>query len=402
MKATRRPLILSAVLILISLLAFDCDDGDPSVGPPSICIWQKLGSDLRVTFAASDSWYPFLAWTGSEFGVSWMDNRYGYSEIYFARVSSSGAKLGSDLRVTSAASYSGYPSLAWTGSEFGVSWMDDRDGNPEIYFGRISSTGTKIGADVRITNDANIWLTYYGWNSLAWTGSEFGVSWMDYRDNFDGEIYFARISSSGAKIGADVRITNDAKASMVPSLAWTGSEYGVSWMDEDPGNYEIYFARISADGTKIGADVRITNATGGREYPSLVWTGSEYGVSWEDNRDGNFEIYFARISGSGTKIGADVRITNDANYSGILSLVWTGSEFGVSWMDDRDGNDEIEIYFARISASGTKIGADVRITNDANDSYFPSLAWAGSEYGVCWMDHRDGNWEIYFARIGCQ
>ena len=351
MKATRRPLILSAVLILISLLAFDCDDGDPSVGPPSICIWQKLGSDLRVTFAASDSWYPFLAWTGSEFGVSWMDNRYGYSEIYFARVSSSGAKLGSDLRVTSAASYSGYPSLAWTGSEFGVSWMDDRDGNPEIYFGRISSTGTKIGADVRITNDANIWLTYYGWNSLAWTGSEFGVSWMDYRDNFDGEIYFARISSSGAK---------------------------------------------------IGADVRITNATGGREYPSLVWTGSEYGVSWEDNRDGNFEIYFARISGSGTKIGADVRITNDANYSGILSLVWTGSEFGVSWMDDRDGNDEIEIYFARISASGTKIGADVRITNDANDSYFPSLAWAGSEYGVCWMDHRDGNWEIYFARIGCQ
>lgn len=48
------------------------------------------------------------------------------------------AKLGSDLRVTSAASDSHYPSLSWTGSEFGMSWWDFRDGNYEIYFARIS------------------------------------------------------------------------------------------------------------------------------------------------------------------------------------------------------------------------------------------------------------------------
>jgi len=268
----------------------------------------------------------------------------------------------------------------------------------------------KIGNDVRITND----VSYSYMPSLAWTGSEYGVSWVDDRDNpnISEEIYFARISASGAKIGSDVRITNDANLSRDPSLAWTGSEYGVSWVDDRDGNFQIYFARISTDGTKIGADIRITNDANGSSGPSLAWTGSEYGVSWRDYRDGNDEIYFARISASGTKVGADVRITNDSNWSELPSLVWTGSEYGVSWDDDRDGN--YEIYFAHISASGTKIGADVRITNAAYDSSYPSLAWTGSEYGVSWEDLRDDldgicdlssgtmdcSYKIYFARIG--
>ena len=165
----------------------DCDDGNPMVGPPSP--WQKLDSDLRVTSVAQFDSYPSLAWTGSEFGVSWYDYRDGNYEIYFARVSSSGAKLGSDLRVTSDASSSSYPSLAWTGSEFGVSWSDNRDGNWEIYFARVSSSGSKLGDDLRVTSAAG-WSEY---PSLSWTGSEFGLSWMDNRDG-NAEIYFARIS----------------------------------------------------------------------------------------------------------------------------------------------------------------------------------------------------------------
>jgi len=51
-------------------------------------------------------------------------------------------------------SISEWPSLSWTGSEFGVSWYDDRDGNEEIYFARVSSAGAKIGSDLRVTNDS--------------------------------------------------------------------------------------------------------------------------------------------------------------------------------------------------------------------------------------------------------
>jgi len=352
----------------------------------------KISFDLRVTSAPNNSLSSSLSWTGSEFGVSWHDSRDGNSEIYFARISSAGSKLGSDLRVTSDASYSLYPSLSWTGFEFGVSWRDYRDGNWEIYIARVSSSGAKLGSDLRVTSDAH-WSEY---PSLAWTGSEFGMSWDDDRDG-NYEIYFVRVSSSGAKIGPDLRVTGNASWSDYPSLAWTGSEFGVSWEDNRDGNMEIYFALISASGVKQGSDVRITSNAGDSGNPSLAWTGTEYGVSWEDNRDGNMEIYFALISADGAKQGDDIRITGDSGDSRSPSLAWTGSEFGVSWIDSRDGNSDI--YFAYVSSTGNKIGSDLRVTSNASLSMYPSLAWTGSEFGVSWEDSRDADYEIYFARI---
>jgi hypothetical protein len=359
---------------------------DPDVGS------NKIGSDLRVTSDASNSFYSSLSWTGSEFGVSWHDYRDGNREIYFARFSAAGTKIGSDLRVTSDASQSFYTSLSWTGSEFGVSWMEDRDGNWEIYFARVSADGAKIGSDLRVTSASGS----SRYPSLSWTGSEFGVSWEDYRDG-DEEIYFARVSADGAKIGSDLRVTSVAGCSNESSLIWTGAEFGVSWEDCRDGNYEVYFARVSAAGTKIGSDLRVSSPGNSSTDPSLSWTGSEFGVSWIDGQDMNYEIYFARLSATGAIFGFYTPVTIDENSSLYPSLFWAGSEFGVSWMDDRDVNDEI--YFARLSADGFQIGSDLRVTSDASESQRPSLSWTGSEFGLSWHDDRDGNPEIYFARI---
>ena len=151
--------------------------------------YSKIGADLRVATSANNHGFSSLSWTGSEFGVTWFDWRHGDPEIYFARISASGAKIGADLLVTTnMISRDYYPSLSWTGSEFGVSWYDIRDGNAEIYFARVSADGTKIGADIRVTNNANTSNT----PSLSWTGSEFGVSWNDYLGQYF-EIHFARI-----------------------------------------------------------------------------------------------------------------------------------------------------------------------------------------------------------------
>jgi len=367
----------------------DCD----GISDGGVQIFGKIGQDFRVTSNPSYSRHPSLFWIGSEFGVSWDDNRTGNYEIYFTRVSAAGAKIGSDIRVTNAAGYSFYPFLSWTGSEFGVSWHDDRDGNYEIYFTRISAAGAKIGSDIRLTSDPADSFE----PSLAWNGSEFGVSWRDGRDG-NYEIYFSLVSAAGAKTGSDLRVTSDANGSWAPSLAWTGSEFGISWNDTRDGNDEIYFARVSVAGAKIGSDIRVTSNMSQSFNPSLSWSGSEFWVSWEDYRDMNNEIYFARISGAGAKIGSDLRVTSDASDSWTPSLSWTGSEFGISWEDNRDGN--YEIYFARVSPAGSQIGSDLKVTNAVGNSRYSSLSWTGSEFGVSWQDDRDGNWEIYFARLG--
>jgi hypothetical protein len=325
---------------------------------------------------------PSVVWTGAGYGMAWQKLLGGDNwEIYFARFDATGAKIGSDVRVTSAANSSLCPSLVWTGTEYGLAWHDGRDGNWEVYFARLDDQGVKIGGDVRVTNATNSSQN----PSLVWTGSEYGLAWHDGRDA-NWEVYFTRLDDQGVKIGGDVRLTNATNSSQNPSLAWAGTGYGVAWHDGRDANWEIYFARVDADGNKVGDDVRITDALQSSQSPSLAWNGSEYLVAWSDGRDANWEIYDARISAAGAKVGSDVRITSKANSSQGPSLSWNGSGYGIAWYDGRDGN--LEIYFNRLDGSGAKTGRDIRTTQASGVSQSPSLAWNGGGYAIGWYDDR--------------
>jgi len=383
----------------------DCDDSRPDAYPGAreICsdgvdqdcdtVADDSGTfmdDVRITTEPRSSIVPHLAWTGSTFGLTWMDARNVTYEVYFALLSDEGAKIGTDVRLTTATGTSGASSMVWTGSEFGVGLYDERDGNREIYFCRVSASGAKIGSEVRITTDVE----YSFGPSIAWTGSEYGLAWQDAMHG-NQEVYFVRLSGSGSPVGSRTRITDDGALSSDPRIAWTGSEFGLSWSDRRDGNDEIYFARVSAAGAQIGSDMRVTNDTAQSHSPGIAWSGSEIAVVWVDDRDGSYEIFFARLSPTGTKVGTDVQVTSTTGFIFNPLVVWSGSGWTLAWEEQRTGGRE---YFAaRVSAVGVPIGTDVWITeDDGSNSSNPALAWTGSEFGGAWSDARDGVIEIYF------
>ena len=70
------------------------------------------------------------------------------------------------------------------------------------------------------------------------------------------------------------------------------------------------------------------------------------------------------------------------------------------WQDERNGN--WDIYFAMSADGGASFGSDVKVNDDAGDAgqYSPAIALdgAGDAY-VVWADNRnDQNWDIYFAK----
>jgi hypothetical protein len=373
----------------------DCN-GSLDEGCDGLCdAPENLAADTRVTNDSATSSAADMVWTGSEYGMVWSDSRQANTEIYFAKLNALGEKTTSDIRISWGSGGSEEPELAWTGTEFGVAWHDERHVNWEIYFARLDSDGNRIGSEVRLTDETT--------NSvhvadIIWTGMEYGLLWRDKRDG-NWELYFARLDAAGNKIGDDVRVTSTPAYSSEASMVWTGSGYGVAWNDIPESDWEIYFALLDEEGTNTHQE-RVTNSAYPSWYPSVTWSGSQFGIAWLDSRDGNDEIYFARVDVLGSVVpGSEIRVTNDTAGSQLPFITWNGTEYGISWHDNRNGGTEI--YFTRISAAGFEQGDDVRVTNDPWSSEESTLVWTGDRYAVAWSDYRDSNWEIYFTPIDC-
>lgn len=304
-------------------------------------------------------------------------------------------KMGQDIPVTTDPGASTHSSLVWTGSQFGLAWADSRHGTTELYFCRLDLSGTKIGDDVRLTDAPGS--SYQP--SLVWTGSEFAVAWADERDGND-EIYFARLDSAGNKIGTDVRVTADTypyiASSFWPSLVWNGTEYAIAWEDGRHSYPEIYFRRLTSSGVEIGDEIRVTVTPPEASRPEMVWNGEFYALVWQDARHGARQIYFAALDAEGITIVPETQVTFDPLPSFFPSLVWAGTDFGVAWQ--REEYQSAEVFFARLTSLGSVIEDIVRLTNDDGFSGNPSLVWNGSEYGVAWVD-TDVTRDTYWARL---
>ncbi|MBW2262989.1 MAG: putative metal-binding motif-containing protein [Deltaproteobacteria bacterium] len=385
----------------------DCDDGRGDVYPGAepICldgvdqdcdtvIDGALLADVRLTSAAGGSWSRQLVWSGSEFGVAWVDARDGDQDIYFVRVTADGTKIGSDVNVTDTTEYTSEVSIAWTGSEYVACWEDQRGSNVNIYCRRIGEDGSLPGTDTLVTSTANV----ARFPAVAWAGSQAGVIWEDLRSSYR-DVYFHRLAADGSVTGSELRVTSYSANVYTPTLAWTGSEFGACWEDYRDSVSQIYCVRISASGTKIGSEANLSETTGYSDYPCMVWTGSEFGVSWNDNEIGNEEIYFARLGADGVKVGASTRLTSSTGSSEVPRLAWTGSGYVVSWTDD-DTSDVRQAYVQHFNADASTLGSEVAVTSSTSNTYNPAIAWSGSVIGMTWDDFLVGNREVYFNLLG--
>jgi hypothetical protein len=366
----------------------DADDGSTMDAAVGSCV---VSANARLTPDPTSSNASALVWDGTGYGIAWTGSE---SDVYFQRLSDTGVTVASPTRITDDPASSEGISLVWTGTEYAIGWYDLRDGNYEIYMARVDGTGGKIGNEIRVTNDAG-----RSWGAdLVHNGDGYGVAWWENRGSEGDEVYFARLDSTGAKIGSDVRVTTFGELSGSPSLVWNGAGYGVAWSDRRDGNSEIYFVRLDPDGAKVGTDVRVTTASGSSGLPSLVWNGAGYGVGWEDTRNGSQEFFFVRLDAAGTRIGTDLAIS-DRLFT-PWNLVFTGSGYAAAWSDARTSDSSnLEVYFAELDASGIALSPDLRVTDALGQSRAPSLAWTGTHYGVAWTDVRDGVWALYFSEL---
>ena len=355
-------------------------------------------TDVRLTndSAASIATYSRttgIATSGNSIHVVWCDERDGNPETYYKRSTDGGVSWRSDTRLTFNDSVSGAPAVATYGSMVHVVWGDRRDGNYKIYYKRSIDGGVNWGGDFRLTKDSS----NSGHPGLAASGSNVHVVWRDSRDG-NTEIYYKHSTDGGYTWGNDTRITNDGAKSYNPSVCVFGSMVHIIWEDQRDGGSEIYYKRSTDGGQSWGAETRLTNNLYISNLPTSAVSGSDLHIVWNDSRNGNYEIYYKRSTDGGLTWGPDNRLTNAVGNSHWASVAASGKGVHIAWQDDRNGNYEIFYMYSK-DGGNTWSPDTLLVDNGVTKSEYPSIAVSGSAVHVIYGDYRDGsNGEIYYKR----
>jgi hypothetical protein len=229
-------------------------------------------------------------------------------------------------------------------------------------------------------------------HDLVWAGSEFGLVWSD----MDGSTHLTRVPADATSPADPVLLYDSDTVSDRMGVAWTGSEYALVWSRGwEPS--DIHLMRVDAEGGVTGADVQLTDDPHISANPSVAWTGSELGIAWMDTRvTGSsctmtscfVDAFFLRASATGGRIGADTRISDETISSaqpGRAFAFWTGAGYGIVFWQ----------WLSRLDPSGTETGPDAGL----DLAEFNTPLWTGSEYGVAWYREDPSERGFYLSRL---
>ncbi len=130
-----------------------------------------------------------------------------------------------------------------------------------------------------------------------------------------------------------------------------------------------------------------------------------------DNRDGNGEVYAAKVDRALGRVGREERITRAPGDAGDVCMAIRGDLAWIAWSDPRESPREglADIYATTLHAgNATRAGDEVRVLATAAHSRSPELAEAGATAAdgavVVWIEDSPGEIDApgsaMMARLG--
>ncbi len=212
----------------------------------------------------------------------------------------------------------------------------------------------------------------------------------------------------GLPNGAPIRLGLASKTTW--NLNASIDEQGTGWVafDADAATRasEVYVAQV--DGPTARA-VRMTKDDGApSKYPDLsIGAGGRVALSWQEERDGNVEVYL--LTGIMSDLTGEIdgrarRVTDTPGESIGAYLAWNGDRIGLAWSDKTPGQHEV--YFQSFDRSGTPREPAQRLTGNATWSLVPAIRPRGDGFALAWNEYRpasvevhDGSSEVFFLPV---
>ena len=134
-----------------------------------------------------------------------------------------------------------------------------------------------------------------------------------------------------------------------------------------------------------GGERRITAAAGDSIRPQADRSGDGLAVVFSDTRTGRNLIYFAKLDATGARIGDEVLVTQMLGSNTNAALATVPDGYVVVWQGTSTGRPQI--YASVLNAQGSPVfgSSDFRINQVFDAATLPKIAYTGNDLYVVWQ-----------------
>jgi hypothetical protein len=392
-----------------------------SLSPLLLCspaaVHAQWTPDVRLTYDFWDSNTTnsnaySIGVNGNTVHVVWSDTRLDVNnpQIYYKRSTNGGLNWGPDRRLTDRTplTWTGYPALAVSGQNVHLVWADEL-GTPQYYADPFYMMSTDDGITWQWETRLAFSPHEAGNPCIAASGNYVYALWSDYWfiPERHCEVYYSYSTNGGQDWFPAQWWAGDHSGT--PSVAVSGNYVYTIWMIENP-NPGIYF-KWSADGGLNWSQKILTQSPAMPGVASITASGSDVYVVWEDARSAQ-GVYYMRSEDYGAtwipqSPSAGYHLPDAISNQYNPSVAAAGSDVHVTWVDYRNSGfpflpePRAEIFYKGSQDRGLNWTPDTRLTYVPIVSSCPSVAVSGSDVHVAWTDWRDGTHpEVYYKRSG--
>ncbi len=296
------------------------------------------------------------------------------------------------------ADHAGPAGLAFDGESFGATmttYAGAKSANPgrsQGQFQQISAQGQLVGGPQLI---GHVNADSYG-GALAWSGERYLTAYQDARQSSNYEIYFDLLNRKGERLIQDLRVTTADDFSIGPSVVWTGAEGLLVWDDrrfeDSGGNSAVFGQRVSLEGQLIGANVQLSPADMPAENASIALSDTGLGVAWVTLDAGDkTSVNFMTTSRSLDMPSTPINVPFE-NADGVTVTALDG-EYVVTFHQFNVGSYGPSIFGAVIKDG--VMGVPQSMTTGAAHARGNATVSYGDRFVMVWADTKDGGYQLY-------
>jgi hypothetical protein len=361
---------------------------------PSAC--ARLGNETKIPFTIGAEAFAF-AWDTDHYVLVYANPSTGDGDIYVGRLAADGSPMGAPLAVDSTPGKSDLPSLLRTQTGYAVVWQEGTAGQAVIAHA-LNADATPIGTSVAIastqSNQSRPVLSHAPDGMVA-------VTWMDAIQG-KGGVQIALIDPTLTKTVGPQRVA-PTDIDGWPWVAGDDNTLAMAWSDKLVGPYDVHFALIDPANLTMSTPTSIRGvARRDALLPRMIRTSFGYLAAWEDQRGTEGQIYMALVDPAGNRIGGGLVEESNSGDANWPNIAWTGKAAGIVYYQWRSSRPQIFMSF--VDATGARVGGlhDLQVSRGtAGWSKYPDVVFTGKEFGVMYVDDRDGAPAIWLQRVSC-